>query len=49
MDWGSYGDFVLHTEFVLCMIAWNLVALDAVQQVQRMKRKRKEKAQWRSY
>jgi hypothetical protein len=48
MDWGHYGETALEFVFVLVMIAWNLLALDAVQQIQRMKRKRKEKAQWRS-
>lgn len=45
-DWGSYGELVLELEFVLVMIAWNLLALDAWQQVQRMRRKLKEKRQW---
>jgi hypothetical protein len=46
--WGAYGQFVDNAEFFMFMVAWCLLALDAVQQIRRAERKRKERAQWRS-
>ena len=44
--WGHYGDFALEFTFIYVMIAWNLLALDAVQQWHKLKRKREERKQW---
>lgn len=46
--WGKYGDFVLEADFLLCMIAWNLLCWDLVLQIKKWNRKRKEREQWRS-
>lgn len=44
--WGHYGDNAFEIVFALCMLAWNLMAMDAWQQMVRLKRKRKEKREW---
>ena len=45
--WGKYGDFALEFSFIYVMIAWNLLALDAVQQWCKLKRKRNREAEWK--
>jgi hypothetical protein len=46
--WGNYGDFTFQAQSVLFLLAWNLLALNVWQEVRKLKRKRKEKAQWES-
>lgn len=44
--WGHYGTFSHDMIFVYVMLAWNLMALDAIQQISKLKKKRKEKSEW---
>ena len=46
MDWGHYSTVVQHYEFILVVVAWSLFVVDALQQVNKLRRKRKDKAQW---
>lgn len=47
-SWGHYGTLVYELEFAMCMIAWNLLALDLVQQIKRYNRRKEERKQWES-
>ena len=46
MDYGHYTTFVHDAMFVLYMLGWNVLAWDLWQQLNRLKRKRKERKEW---
>ena len=47
MDYGHYTAFVHDAMFALYMLGWNALAWDLWQQLNRLKRKRKEQKEWR--
>jgi hypothetical protein len=48
MTWGHYEDVANNLVFVLVMAAWNLLALDLLQQLKRQKLRKQRREEWKS-
>ena len=45
--WGHYNEVVNAAEFAMFMLAWGLLALDAGQQVRRLRKRQRREGEWR--